>query len=268
MHTLLQSMLVTLTVMLLLANQQLAAQDDAAEVADVPSQDLRVAGNEHQRYFLVGPHKPAAPGQTSAPPEQGYGLIVVLPGGVGGAEFHPFVKRIYKHAVPAGYLLAQPVAVQWTPRQEVVWPTEKGRVKEMKFTTEEFVAAVIADVAERHTLNPQRVFTLSWSSGGPAAYAISLGSEKVTGSLVAMSVFKPEQLPLRRAKGHAYFLYHSPDDRVCPYWMAERAAKELKRHGAAVQLKAYAGGHGWRGNLYNDIREGIEWLEQQNATVE
>jgi hypothetical protein len=33
-----------------------------------------------------------------------------------------------------------------------------------------------------------------------------------------------------------------------------------------VELKTYEGGHGWKGDLYSDIREGIEWLETQAAT--
>ncbi len=70
---------------------RLAAQED---VADVVSRDLRAGKDEHQRYFLIGPAKAARPAR------KGYGLLVVLPGGDGSAEFHPFVKRIYKNAVP------------------------------------------------------------------------------------------------------------------------------------------------------------------------
>jgi predicted esterase len=242
----------------LLTGQRLAAQDD---VADIVSQDLRVGKDEHKRYFLIGPPK------KLKAPSKGYGLLVVLPGGAGSADFHPFVKRIYKNAVPQGYVLAQPVAVKWTEGQAIVWPTDKNRVRGMKFTTEEFVDDVIKDVSGKYKLDPERTFTLTWSSSGPAAYAVSLTSKKVTGSFIAMSVFKPGLLPpLGKAKGHAYFLYHSPGDRVCPFRMAEQAAKELKRSGAKVKLATYEGGHGWRGNLYDNIREGIAWLEQNHAT--
>jgi predicted esterase len=241
----------------LIAGWLLAAQDD---VADIRSQDLRIGKDEHKRFFLIEPPK------SAKPPKNGYGLLVVLPGGNGGADFHPFVKRIYKNAVPEGYLLAQPVPVKWTEKQEIVWPTDKNRVEGMKFSTEEFVDDVIKDVASRHKLDPERTFTLTWSSGGPAAYAVSLTNKKVTGSFVAMSVFKPDFLPsLEKAKGHAYYLYHSPDDRVCPIQMAEQAAKDLKKSGATVKLVTYAGGHGWRGNLYPNIREGVEWLEKNHA---
>ena len=72
--------------------------------------------------------------------------------------------------------------------------------------------------------------------------------------------------PLEKAKGRAYFLYHSPDDRVCPFRMARQAERELKKGGATVRLATYDGGHGWRGNLYANIREGIEWLEKNAAT--
>jgi predicted esterase len=190
----------------------------------------------------------------------------VLPGGDGSADFLPFVKRVSKNAVPEGYVLAQPVAVKWTEGQEIVWPTAKNKVEGQKFTTEEFVDAVIEDVKVKHALDPKKVFTLSWSSSGPAAYPISLTNPKVRGSFVAMSVYKPDQLPpLEKAKGHAYYLYHSPDDRVCPFRMAEQAAKELKKNGATVKLATYDGGHGWRGDVYGSIREGVEWLEKNAA---
>jgi predicted esterase len=242
----------------LLTGRRLAAQDD---VADVASQDLRAGKDEQKRYFLIEPPKDAKA------PKKGYGLLVVLPGGDGSADFHPFIKRIYKNSVPEGYLLAQPVAVKWTEDQEIIWPTNKNRVEGMKFSTEEFIDAVIKDVAGKYKLDPERAFTLTWSSSGPAAYAASLSSSKITGSFIAMSVFKPDLLPpLEKAKGHAYFLYHSPDDDVCPFEMAEQAAKELEKGGATVKLATYEGGHGWKGNLYDDIREGVEWLEKNHAT--
>ena len=229
------------------------AQDD---VADVASQDLRAADDEQKRYFLIGPREGAEP------PEGRFGLVVVMPGGDGSAEFHPFVKRIYKHAVPDGYLMAQPVAVKWTAGQRIVWPTSASRVERMKFSTEEFVSAVIEDVARRHKIDASRVFTLSWSSSGPAAYAIALGGGQVRGSFIAMSVFRPAGLPLDAAKDHAFYLYHSPEDRVCPYRMAEQASSLLAKNGAKVELATYAGGHGWRGPIYNEIRAGLEWLEE------
>jgi predicted esterase len=193
---------------------------------------------------------------------------VVLPGGPGSADFHPFVKRIYKNALPDGYLVAQPVAVKWTEQQQIVWPTDKNRADEMKFSTEEFVDAVIHDVTSGQKVNPERVFTLSWSSSGPAAYAVSLTNQKVTGSFIAMSVFKPDLLPaLQKAKGHGYFLYHSPDDRVCPFRMAEQAVKGLEESGATVKLATYEGGHGWRAGLYDHIRAGVQWLEKNHAVA-
>ena len=201
------------------------------DVADITSEDLRAGKDENNRYFLIGPHK------DTKSPSEGYGLVVILPGGSGSADFHPFVKRVFKNAIPDGYLVAQPVALKWTDKQVVVWPTEKNPVEKMKFTTEAFVAEAIKDVATKHKVNPKMVFTLCWSSSGPAAYAISLTDKTVRGSFIAMSVFKPESLPdLENSKEHPYFLYHSPDDKVCPFRMAERAAADLEKHGAKVGL--------------------------------
>jgi predicted esterase len=68
-------------------------------------------------------------------------------------------------------------------------------------------------------------------------------------------------------KGHGYFLFHSPDDQVCPFAMAERAARDLKKHGAKVKLTTYKGKHGWQAGLYESMRQGIEWLEENHATL-
>ncbi len=237
---------------------RLAAQED---VADVPSQDLKAGGDDNKRYFLIGPAKDAKA------PAQGYGMVVVLTGGDGSAGFHPFVKRIFKHALGSEYLVAQPVAVKWTAEQVVVWPTQRLKAKEMKFSTEAFVEAVIQDAAKKHKIDRGKTFVLAWSSGGPAAYAISLQEPRiVSGSFIAMSVFRPDWLPpLKTAKDQAYFLYHSPDDRVCPYRMAEQAVKALEENGAKVKLQTYDGGHGWRGPLYQHIQEGIDWLDKNRA---
>jgi len=240
---------------LLLVIASAAAGD--ADVAEIRSDELRAGGDAKKRYFLIGPKG------TAEAPAEGYRLLVVLPGGDGGADFHPFVKRIFKHALSDKYLVAQPIAVRWTRDQYIVWPTRKSPVAKQKFSTEQFVEAVIKDVKAKHKLDERYVFTLSWSSSGPAAYAISLQRKKsVTGSYIAMSVFKPKTLPpLGRAKGHAYFLEHSPEDRVCPFPMAKAAHAALKKSGANAELATYPGGHGWQGDVFGRIRKGIRWLE-------
>jgi hypothetical protein len=94
------------------ATHRLAAHD----VADIASQDLLVGKDKNKRYFLIEPPK------SVKAPKKGFGLIVLLPGGPGGADFHIFVKRMYKYGIPEGYVVAQPVAVKWTEQQEIVWP--------------------------------------------------------------------------------------------------------------------------------------------------
>jgi predicted esterase len=248
-----------LIVCFLAAGPSLAQED----VADVPAQDLRAGGDAQKRYFLIGPKPGAAPAG-------GYGLVIITPGGDGSAEFHPFIKRIFKHALPDGYIAAQPVAVKWTADQQIVWPTAKSRVPQQKFTTEQFVHAVIDDVKAKHKLDEQRILTLTWSSSGPAAYAIALQAKTpVTGSFIAMSVFHPKSLPpLKGAKGRPFYLYHSPDDQLCPMRMAEDAAAVLAEAGAMTTLVEYGGGHGWRsGDVFGDIHRGIAWLEQNVGKI-
>jgi len=234
-------------------------EGDTADVADVPAQERHVRKNDRQRYFLIGSQDKKATGR------KGFGLILVLPGGDGGDGFHPFVKRIHKNAVPKGYLTAQLVSVHWNPDQakNLVWPTAKSRVKGLQFTTEEYVEAVIADIGKRIKLDRRRIFTLSWSSSGPACYAVSLAKKtSVTGSFIAMSVFYPAKLPsLSNAKGHPYYILHSPDDKVCKYKLAEQARDKLRKKGAVVEFATYSGGHGWHGYIYDMMKKGFAWLD-------
>lgn len=228
-------------------------EDPLADVKDVPNEG-RSAGNDPlKRYFLIG--KPAA-GPSK--------LLVVIPGGDGGEAFNPWVRRIWKNALPPGYLVAQVIAPQWSEdqKQALVWPTKKVRWTGMKFSTEELIEAVVKDVAAKTSLDPSKTFLLAWSSGGPAAYATALSSPTIKGAFVAMSVYKPENLPAPSGgRGRPFYLLQSPDDRLTPFVQAETAQRELKAGGAIVTLATYKGGHGWLDDPYGNIRKGIEWLE-------
>jgi serine/threonine protein kinase/predicted esterase len=238
-----------------------AAEDPAKDVADIPVKDLRAGGNKNMRYFLIGPRKDVEA------PKSGFKVLVVMPGGDGGADFNPFIRRIYQNALNDEYLIVEPVAFKWRPNQEIVWPTRTNKVDGQRFATEDFVETIIRDVETKHKIDKKAIYTLSWSSSGPAAYAIALAKDTpVTGSYIAMSVFHPTSLPpLASARGRAYYIEHSPDDQVCPFDQAKQAEESLKKEGANVQFNIYDGGHGWRGDVFGRIRTGVKWLEQQSA---
>jgi predicted esterase len=228
---------------------------------DVANRKTFAGGDENKCYYLISDDF------RLRSPNAKFGLVIVIPGGDGGEGFNPFVQRIFKNSLTKKYIIAQLVAVKWSKSQGVVWPTETVKVKDQKFSTEEFVKAVIDDVASKRKINKEEIFTLSWSSGGPAGYAVSLDKDiGVTGSYIAMSVFKPDSLgPLESAKGHGYFIDHSPEDKICPFRMAQEAKGLLTKMGAKVKLVTYDGGHGWKGNVYSRIRYGIRWLEKNHA---
>lgn len=231
----------------------------ADDVAHVPALDLFAEDDEKKRCVLIGWDEEADA------PEKGYGLIVILPGGDGSIDFHAFCKRIHDHAVPEGFLTLQLVSPAWTEwsAENLVWPTAANTMDEARFPTEEHLADAVAAVRERVKIDPKRVFGFAWSSGGPALYASSLTRKTpLVGSLVAMSVFVPDHLPdLRRAKGHRYYLLHSPEDFV-PIAHAERARTELAAHRATTTLVTYEGGHGWRGDVFGEMRKGFAWIAE------
>jgi predicted esterase len=229
------------------------------DVADVPAEDLRAGGDEKKRYFLIGT---ADKEQT---PENGYKLLIVLPGGDGGADFNPFVRRIYQNVLDKDWLIAQVVAPEWDGKQfeKLVWPTIKDRYPAAKFTTEALVAAVLKDVQAKVKVNPRRIFMLGWSSGGPPVYATTLvKNSPIVGAFVAMSIFVPSQMPaLEGGKHKAFYLLQSPDDQLTRIRFAETAEKSLSAAGANVKLERYPGGHGWRGDVCGMLAAGIQWLE-------
>lgn len=231
------------------------------DVADVPSQDLQAGGDAKKRYFLIG-----LPTGAKTPAD-GYRLLVVLPGGDGSADFNLFVRRIRKNVLDKRWLIAEAVAPVWDTRQanQIVWPTEKSRSPAAKFTTEQFIEAIITDVQAKAKIDAKHIFLLGWSSGGPPCYATTLRKNTpVAGAFIAMSVFKPKEMPpIENAKGKAFYLLQSPDDKVTPMRFAQDAEKTLQAAGAKVKLETYEGGHGWRGDVWTMIRNGVTWLDQQ-----
>lgn len=231
-----------------------------ADVAHVPLADLALDGDERRRVLVHGPF--------GAAPPAGYRVLLVLPGGEGSAEFAPFVARLADQQVGDGYVVAQLVAPKWDADQfeRLVWPTASRPWPGMAFGTEDLAREALEAVAARHPVDRRSVFSLSWSSGGPAAYDLALLEDTpVTGSLVMMSVFKPDQLePLERAAGRAFAVAHARQDFI-PFAMAESAVAVLADHGAATTLLEYEGGHGWNGRAMARAGEGLRWLEQQVA---
>lgn len=240
-----------------------AVQDGDGNPDDKPELDNKVEikiKKETGHYLSI-------PARNKKAPEKGNGLLIVLPGGDGSADFHPFVSRIHANSLGDDYVLAQPLARKWTDEQVVVWPTSKLKVKKMGYTTEQLIEAVYEDVAKKTKIDPKRVYLLGWSSGGPAVYASLLKrSSPATGGIAAMSVYKPDQLPKPTgAKGRSVYILHSPDDRVCPYWMAKKGHEELMNAEVRTKMVDYEGGHGWRGDVFGNIQKGTKWLEDAPA---
>ncbi len=222
--------------------------DNAA--VEMPSPiELQTASGGAVQYLLI------PPGDDAEKPPAGYPLLLVLPGGDGSADFHPFIRGIHEQALDGRFIVAQPLTPQ------IVWPTRFSI--ERQGTTEESIAAIIDDLARHYEIDRDDVLALGWSSSGPAVYATLLQEDSpLAGALIAMSVFKPDQLPsVGNATGRRVYLLHSPEDAVCPYGMAQDAERQLTSAGAHVILVDYAGGHGWHGAVYDHIRAGIDWLQ-------
>jgi hypothetical protein len=201
------------------------AQDD---VADIVSEDLRAGKDEQKRYFLIGPKK------NEKAPKNGFGLVVVLPGGTATAEFHPFIKRIYKESIPDGYLAAQLVSIKWTDKPVIVWPTATNPVEKMKFTTEDFVAAVIEDVKSRQKVNDKKILTF----GGLRRF----GHQQVRIRFARRHVGLQPQVPAAVGEGQGALLFPVPltgrSHLSVPHGPGRRASTvQTRREGATRYLR-------------------------------
>jgi len=243
------------------AQESKPAKSEDDDDPRTPVADLRANKDENKRYLLMGPTPKASV------PKDGYRLLVVLPGGPGGADFKTFVRNIRSNVLTDDWLVAELVAVMWKPDQETIWPDKLSPVTKMRFTTDEFVADVVAEVGKKHKLDKRYSFVMGWSSSGHVVYNLSLQEKPLfTGFYVAMAVFHPRELPpLKAAKDRAYFIDHSPDDERCPFKDAETARDALKKAGAKVELVTYKGGHGWFDDPFARMKRGIRFLEEQGA---
>ncbi len=229
--------------------------DDGPAIAGM----LQVGDDKKMRYFLYGLRDKADA------PKEGYKICFILPGGDGSADFRGFCKTIHENQVPKGYLTVQLVAPVWSEKVRVVWPTESLNPAKARFTTEEFLTSVLADVSKKAKVNKQFVIAMGWSSGGPPIYRIATQKNSpLKGIMPVMSVFSNLGLDdLSETKGKPFFILHSPEDWIKMDQHAEVAEKQLKAAGARVELQSYEGGHGWRGDSIKKIGVGLKWIDQQ-----
>ncbi|MEM9643656.1 MAG: hypothetical protein AAF989_01575 [Planctomycetota bacterium] len=231
-----------------------AAPASSEQASDSPpkTQSFQLESGAWTRFVMIPPAKQAAK------PSGGYPVLFVLPGGDGSVEFHPFVRRFSEDALEGRFVVIQLIA----PPQ-IVWPTRRS--KSRFATTEESIVGVLKKLGERGGIDLTQVFALAWSSSGPAVYSALLQDDSpLSGAFIAMSVFRAkDHADLSLAAGKRVHLLHSPEDRTCPYRMAEDAEAQLRAAGAQIELVDYQGGHGWHGDVFANIRAGMDWLQSK-----
>lgn len=212
----------------------------------------------NQRYFFFPPRS------DFGSENSGHALVVVLPGGNGGASQRPYYGGIYLNSMPVDFVMAQLVSFKWESKQRIVWPTSRISDVAVDFTTSEFIAAVIDDVRGRVRVDPKRIFLMGASSSGGAVYTAALSNADVAGSVVTASVFREHQLPpMSGAMGKRFFLLQSPTDEITPFSYAQVAAEALSAHGATVLLYEYPGGHSppWPNGFSGIYGHAFHWLQ-------
>lgn len=229
-------------------------QARALRAREIP--DVRLLDGDPKKLFVVL--------GAEVPTDGLRDLVVVMPGGNGQAlEFLPWLNQLTEPLLDqyAFVVLSSP---QWNDEQarNYVWVTERYAKKaDAKFTVEEFARDTAENLREEiGSLDDAYLF--AWSSGGPAAYATILDRDDTfAGAYVLASVFKPDQLDTRRAKGRRFFLEQGRRDRVTPPRFAEAAADELEKRGGETELVLFDGGHGFAmPDAEESLRRALAWL--------
>lgn len=236
---------------------QASAQKDVQKEVQLPERTTRheLPALPQSLYYLTEPKKTVADGVSR-------GLLVVLPGGDGSDQFLPFVAGALADCAPSTFCCVMLTAPKWGVAQKVVWPTASLAEAGMKYTTEEYVRAVVAEVQKTHEIDPAKTVLLGWSSSGPALYEL-LASGKPTAerAYIAMSVCKAKDSSVLAAtKGMRIVLDQSRDDKVTPFVHAEKGRELLVASGATVRLIAHKGDHGWTDAPLPRLAEGLRWL--------
>lgn len=215
----------------------LAAQEEA--------EHPRLVGDDaNMAYFLLEP--------ASVAKNDDLHLVLAMPGGNGQArEFLPWMRRV-QEGLGEEYAIAVLSAPVWSEEQadSVVWVTDhwkKSAYSEAKFTTEEFLRAVLEDVKKQKRFKLASVSVFGWSSSGPAVYAAATEKKApYDGFVILCSVFKKEQLAkLSNAKGRRFYLLQGTEDDLTRLSWAEEAEEALRKNGAEVEHEWYEGGHGF-----------------------
>ena len=225
---------------------------------------LTAGFDNDRRFYLVGTN-PAEPGPVAAGRDGGVAkgrkLLVVIPGGDGGAGLRVFAQRLHAQALDDSWLVAQLVAPKWDAGQfeTSVWPTAKSPWGGARFTTEAFADAVVSEVKGRTAIDDMHVYVLAWASGGPAGYAAMLrANSPFAGGVIAMSDFATSKVEsLKGAAGKRIAVLHSEGDTTVPIRAAEVAKEWLGRSGARVELARLQGERGWPGDAFALLKEAL-----------
>ena len=226
----------------------------AALCAQDPPRERTIAALPRSCWFLLPPRTPPKP-------DTKLGLLVVLPGGDATKDFLPFVQNGLFAQAPDDFAGVMLTAVQWTPGQQVVWPTERSKADGMQYTTEQYVRAVLAEVGAELPIDPARRVVVAWSSSGPAIHALMAAKDApFDRAYIAMSVWPQGLKDLAAVEGRRYVLDQSPDDQVTIFRHVRDAHAALSKAGAQVRVSNHAGGHGWTDAPLPRFAQNLAWL--------
>lgn len=135
--------------------------------------------------------------------------------------------------------------------------------------SERLVLDVIREVKREYRVDERRVFLMGFSQGGGMAFRMGVRYPGLfAGVIPCGGWFDPGEHSVaameKAAKRGRFLVCHSPDDRMVPFDLAEKAIAELDRFDVPYRLIRYEGGHSLPKALVEQI---AAWIENPDAAA-
>lgn len=160
------------------------------------------------------------------------------------------VMWIFQRALPTGWLVVAPRAIQddpdggyaWHPRQRDEWPS--------LVTFDEAVSAVvrfIRSLPDLYGADPEHIYLMGFSQGAATALATAMRHPDLVQGIAMLVGFAPEDCEVEVGTGILdglpVFMAVGSEDTTIPLAVSRKSAETIKTAGASLTYGEYETGH-------------------------
>jgi len=136
-----------------------------------------------------------------------------------------------------------------------------NRVAAYTWDAAQDVTRVVKEIGALPGVDANRIFVTGFSSGAAMCYRIMFESPGLPAGVIPFSGALPQEFVSRQVKGAPpVFIVHGTKDGAVNVGSAKAAETQLKAKGVPVKLHMYDGSHFFPDDVFDVMREAIEWF--------